>query len=134
MLGWHDGPRVAEVAARFTNEDAIDDAVIAYTSTRTRAEVVDALAPLGLAVTAVRTPPERIDDDPVSAAWGLWPTVHHSKHGDLRVDGLPVHLSRTDWHVERGGPLLGEDNERVLTNLLGVDPAELPELREQGVI
>ena len=132
-LGWRGAP-ATKVAARFADEDAIDDAVIAYTSTRTRAEVVAALAPLGLAVTAVRTPPERIDEDPVSAAWGLWPTVHHSKHGDLRVDGLPIHLSRTDWHVERGGPLLGEDNERVLTNLLGVDPSELPELREQGVI
>ena len=60
-------------------------------------------------------PPERIDDDHErTAAWGLWPTVEHTKHGAMRVDGLPVHLSRTDWRVERGGPLLGEDNDRVL--------------------
>ena len=32
----------------------------------------------------------------------------------VRVDGLPVHLSGTDWRIERGGPVLGEDNERVL--------------------
>ena len=38
----------------------------------------------------------------------------HTKHGAVRVDGLPVHLSGTDWRIERGGPMLGEDNERVL--------------------
>jgi crotonobetainyl-CoA:carnitine CoA-transferase CaiB-like acyl-CoA transferase len=58
----------------------------------------------------------------------------HSKHGPLRVDGLPVHLSRTDWRVERGGPLLGEDTERVLTGLLGLSSAELDDLRAGGVI
>ena len=126
VIGWHDGDR-------FADEDAVDTAVRAHTTMRTRAELVETLTPLGLAVTPVRTPPERIDSDD-AREWGLFPTVHHSKHGDLRVDGLPVHLSRTDWHAERGGPMLGEDTERVLTELLDVDPSEIPTLREQGVI
>ena len=57
---------------------------------------------------------------PTTTAWGLWPTVEHTKHGALRVDGLPVHLSATDWRIRRGGPVLGEDNERVLTEVLGL--------------
>ena len=48
---------------------------------------------------------------PGTAEWGLWPTVHHREMGDVRVDGVPVHLSETDWTIERGGPCLGEHND-----------------------
>ena len=40
-----------------------------------------------------KRPPERCDGDADNEAWGLWPTVDHAKHGAVRVDGLPVHLS-----------------------------------------
>ena len=40
--------------------------------------------------------------------------------GAVRVDGMPVHLSRTDWAIERGAPCLGEHNEYVFGKLLGV--------------
>ena len=53
------------------------------------------------------------------AAWGLWPTVHQTEMGDVRVDGMPVHLSETDWKVERGAPCLGEHNDYVFGELLG---------------
>ncbi len=68
------------------------------------------------------------------AAWGLWPTVQHTKHGPLRADGQPVHLSATDWRIRRGGPVLGEDNERVLTEVLGLTTAEIGRLAAEGVI
>ena len=34
--------------------------------------------------------------------------------GDVRVDGLPVRFSKTDWKIERGGPCVGEHTEEVL--------------------
>jgi crotonobetainyl-CoA:carnitine CoA-transferase CaiB-like acyl-CoA transferase len=83
---------------------------------------------------AVQKPGERIDQDPDTEGFGLWPTVKHSKMGSVRVDGLPVHLSATDWHIEQGGPCLGEHTEEVLAELLGLSSAEVDELREQGVV
>ena len=119
---------------RFRDLDALDRSVAAFTATRTRAAVVAELAPLGVAAASVAISPERIDHDARTADWGLWPTIRHTKHGELRVDGLPAHLSRTDWHVERGGPLLGEDNDRVLCGLLGLSADEVGQLRTDGVI
>ena len=52
----------------------------------------------------------------------------------MRVDGLPVHLSATDWRIDRGGPVLGEDNERVYSEVLGLSSAEIGRLAEDGVI
>jgi crotonobetainyl-CoA:carnitine CoA-transferase CaiB-like acyl-CoA transferase len=54
--------------------------------------------------------------------------------GAVRVDGLPVHLSETDWRIERGAPCLGEHTEEVLTGLLGLSPADVAKLREEGVV
>ena len=48
---------------------------------------------------------------PASGACGR--PSHHREMGDVRVDGIPVHLSETDWAIERGGPCLGEHNDQV---------------------
>jgi benzylsuccinate CoA-transferase BbsF subunit len=108
--------------------------VTAYTSTRSRSVVVTELAAIGLPVAAVVLPSERIDHDQRTKDWGLWPTVVHAKHGPLRVDGLPVHLSGDDWKIERGGPMLGQDNDRVFAELFGLSAVEIDELRAEKVI
>jgi benzylsuccinate CoA-transferase BbsF subunit len=125
------GERIGD---RFADLDGLDRLVTHYTTTRTRGEVVAELAPLGVAVAPVALQSERIDHDERTSNWGLWPTSVHTKHGPLRVDGLPIHLSGGDWTIERGAPLLGEDNDRVLQELLGLTPAEIDELRAEKVI
>ena len=48
--------------------------------------------------------------------------------GDVRVDGMPVRLSKTDWEIRRGAPCLGEHTREVLGSLLGLGDAELDAL------
>ena len=60
--------------------------------------------------------------------------VHHREMGDVRVDGLPVHLSATDWEITRGGPCLGEHNDVVFREVLGLHDDEIAELRAEEVI
>jgi crotonobetainyl-CoA:carnitine CoA-transferase CaiB-like acyl-CoA transferase len=121
-------------ADRFADLDGLDACVASWTSGRTREEVVAALTPLGVPVAPVARPSDRADRDPVADAWGLWPVVHHTKHGHRRVDGLPVHLSSTDWSIRRAGPLLGEHNDVVFGEVLGKSPTEIDGLRADGVI
>ena len=59
--------------------------------------------------------------------------VHHREMGDVRVDGIPVHLSETDWSIERGGPCLGEHTHHVLSEILGLDDDEIEQLAKDGV-
>ena len=66
--------------------------------------------------------------------WGLWPTVTHTEMGRVRVDGLPLHLSRTDWAMSRGAPCLGEHNKAVFGGLLGHSEEELRAFREAGAL
>ena len=78
---------------------------------RDKAATAAALQAAGVPAAPVAKPEERIDHDPATAGFGLWPTVRHTKMGDVRVDGLPVHFSETDWEIERGAPCLGEHTE-----------------------
>jgi benzylsuccinate CoA-transferase BbsF subunit len=131
---WALDARFTELAGRVAHEDDLDASVAAWCRPRERFALADQLQAAGVPAAAVQQPSERIDHDPNTAAWGLWPTVQHRDMGSVRVDGLPVHLSETDWRIECGGPCLGEHNEEVFVGLLGRDPAEIEDLRAEGVV
>lgn len=131
---WAKDDGYATVRGRFGAQDAIDAGLTMWTSTRARDGVVSTLRAAGVPVAPVKRPSERCDGDAENDAWGLWPTAVHAKHGAVRVDGMPVHLSATDWRIERAGPVLGQDNEQVYADVLGLTPAEIGRLADEGVI
>ena len=131
---WCRGEAFADLAKRLAAQDELDQALGAWTGPRRKGDVEAALRDVGVPVAAVAKPAERIDDDPSTGDFGLWPTVRHAKMGEVRVDGQPVHFSKTDWRLERGGPCLGEHTEETLMRLLDMDAGEVAALREEGVI
>lgn len=125
---------LASVAGRARREGELDAAISEWTKQQHRFEAAAQLVAVGVPAAAVTRPSERIDHDPNVAAWGLWPEVDHPAMGRVRVDGLPVHLSETDWQIDAAAPLLGQHNDVVYGDILGLDQAEIDSLREQGVI
>ena len=132
--GWENDSRFATLDARLANEDALDATVGSWTKDQDKFAAAARLQAVSVPATAVQKPEERVDHDPNTEAWGLWPTVHHTEMGDVRVDGLPVHLSETDWELTKGAACLGEDNEKVYGELLGLGSAEINQLHADGVI
>ena len=131
---WAAEARFARLEGRLEHEDALDGCLEGWSESRDMFESARALRAEGVAASAVQRPQQRVDEDANTAAWGLWPTVTHAEMGEVRVDGLPVHLSETDWSIARGAPCLGQDNARVYGEILGVGESELEQLREDGVI
>lgn len=119
---------------RISNQDALDQHVGIWTSERNKFEVASQLNALGVPASAVQKPQERVDQDSSTRDFGLWPTVNHTKMGNVRVDGQPVHFSKTDWKISSAAPCLGEHTEQVLTNLLGLSADDVQQLREEGVV
>ena len=132
--GWATDGRFASMSDRLANEDDLDAAIGDWTGGQERFDLAARLQAAGVAATGVQRPGERIDHDTDTAAWGLWPTVKHTEMGDVRVDGMPVHFSETEWKIERGAPCLGEHNDYVFGELLGVTADELTSLRADGVL
>jgi len=131
---WAASPDYDTVAGRLEREDRLDNEVARWTAGHDRFELAARLQAAGVPAAAVTSPPERIDDDPDVTGWGLWPTVDHAAMDEVRVDGIPVHLSGTDWEITHAAPLLGQHNDLVLTGLLGIPPDEVQSLRDEGVI
>jgi crotonobetainyl-CoA:carnitine CoA-transferase CaiB-like acyl-CoA transferase len=131
---WAADERFATLAGRKAGEDDLDERIAGWTAPLPRDDAVAKVRAAGVPCAAVRRPRERCDDDDELTAWGLWPRSRHTKHGPVRVDGLPIHLSTTDWRIERAGPVLGEDNERVYSEVLGLSSAEIGRLADEGVI
>jgi crotonobetainyl-CoA:carnitine CoA-transferase CaiB-like acyl-CoA transferase len=131
---WTEDERFATLDRRLRHEDALDAHISRWTSTREPFALAALLESVGVPATVVQSPQQRIDQDPNTAAWGLWPAVEQCEMGTVRVDGIPAHLSETDWRIARGAPCLGEHNDDVFGTLLGVDAGEISRLHEEGVL
>lgn len=131
---WSIDPRFDRLAGRLAGEDRLDEMMAQWTRRHDKQELATRLVAAGVPSAPVLRPQERIDQDPRTEDWGLWQTVDHSEVGPARVEGLPVHLSLTDWRFERGAPCLGEHNSYVFGELLGRSASEVEALTEAGVL
>ena len=85
------------LSQRLEKEDDLDALICEWTRSQEKFELQTALRAIPLPASAVQKPNERIDQDPTTTNFGLWPTVTHSAMGEVRVDGLGAQLSDTDW-------------------------------------
>lgn len=131
---WAQSSELTALAGRVRHQSEIDRRLEAWTRQRDRFEVAEMLRRTGVPAAAVSKPVDRIDDHRSTDSWGLFPTVVHDEIGAVRVDGLPVHFSRTDWKIERGAPCLGTDNVDVFCGIVGLTDDELADLASGGVI
>lgn len=73
-------------------------------------------------------------DHPFHQHRGSIRTIHDPLLGDVQVPGFPLHYTA---HVDAGelvAPTLGQHNEEILAELLGIDEAEAADLRERGIV
>ena len=131
---WANDASLATVAGRLAREDELDAQMARFTQTRGRYELAATLRGQGIPAAVIARPSERIDQDAHTREWGLWPTVEHQLMGEVRVDGLGVHLSEQDWRMQRGAPTLGQHNDEVYGTILGLSANEIADLRAEGVI
>ena len=58
----------------------------------------------------------------------------HPKAGKMRIAGNPVKLSESKFKVRNPAPTLGQDNDEVFRQCLGISAQEMEELKQEGVI
>jgi crotonobetainyl-CoA:carnitine CoA-transferase CaiB-like acyl-CoA transferase len=59
--------------------------------------------------------------------------LQHPAVGEETHVANPIRFSRTTQRTAASAPCLGADTEAVLTSVLGLSPAEVADLVEQGV-
>ena len=122
------------VECRIERHDELDRRIEEWTATRAPMDVMQSLQSKGVPAAAVQHPEDRIEHDPNTEAWGLFPTVEHAEMGRVRVDGMAVRLSETPATIEKGAPTLGQHNDEVFGEILGMSPKTMCTLTDEGVI
>jgi crotonobetainyl-CoA:carnitine CoA-transferase CaiB-like acyl-CoA transferase len=122
------------IAARDDEERArLPEDLAAWTSTRHRAEVERELQALGVPA-HVSASSADVAADPQLAHRGHLVTLPHPLHGTAYVEGPRFLLSDTPGTVRRPAPMLGQDNDTVLADILGYPAPAIRELHETGVL
>jgi len=128
-----DDPRFLALADRKTNEDALEAIVEEWTSKQDPMAATELLQAAGVAA----FPPMvnyMLDADPHLAERGFWVEKEHPEVGAVRHAGIPWRMSETPCEVWRAAPTLGQDNDYVFGELLGMSGKQIAELAERGVI
>lgn len=130
---WLTDARFARADARWQNRRELDEQIGAWTRERTKEEVADLLQRAGVAAFASYTARD-IAEDPHLNQRGVIQSKAGPSGESRKVVGPPWRFSRTPGTLERWTPQLGEHNEYVFGELLGLERAEIEELVRTKVI
>jgi crotonobetainyl-CoA:carnitine CoA-transferase CaiB-like acyl-CoA transferase len=125
--------RFGTLAARKANETALDAQVNAWTSELDAHEVMARCQRAGVAAGVVQTT-EELFADPQLRHRGHFVWLDHPEMGPHATDGNAFILSRTPAAYVRPAPLLGQHNEKVCRELLGMRDDEIAALYSVGAL
>ena len=126
-------PRFASLTARVANADAINGIVGDWVRQHTAAELEAMLVAAEVPVTRAHSIAD-IAADPHYAARGDITVVDDPTAGPVRMQAVYPRLSETPGRIQRGAPKLGEHNQEVYGQLLGLSAADIAALASEGVI
>jgi crotonobetainyl-CoA:carnitine CoA-transferase CaiB-like acyl-CoA transferase len=125
------GPDFATAPARKRNEDRLDERIERWTRSHAPQEVVDSLQAAGIAAAYLQSGAS-LSRDPHLRARGVFGRVAHPLLGELQVVGPPFRMEGV--RVPGPAPLLGQHNEYVLGEILGLSDAEIERLVEAEIV
>jgi benzylsuccinate CoA-transferase BbsF subunit len=130
---WAGDKRFATFSGRLKNKAELDRMVEDWTKKHTAEEAMASLQKQGVAAGVVQSASD-LAQDPQLSERGFFIELDHPELGKTVSDATPIRLSETPARYSRAAPLLGQDNEYVYGELLGLSKIELTDLKKQGII
>ena len=128
--------RFADSLARHQRQDELDTIVARWTSSRAHYEAMRELQAQGIPAGPVLNGKQLLAD-PHLRSRGFFEKAEHPPEtglGHREYVSRGWRLSGNSVQIRSGAPMLGEANEFVLGQVLGLDLAEVQRLRDDGVI
>jgi benzylsuccinate CoA-transferase BbsF subunit len=130
---WADDARFADAYRRRQHRSELDSLITTWTSQRTPYVAMETLQAAGVAAMPVMNLEDQFRD-PHLREREIHLESEHPKVGLEFLHGIPWRLSDTPGRIRRPAPLLGEHNQYVFGELLGLPAAEIQRLMEAGAI
>lgn len=131
--GWERDPRFATMDVRREHRSTLDAAIAEWAVPQDKLELMHALQAVGVPAGAVLNAPELVADRHLNTR-GFFVELYQPDVGPIRYPGTPVVLDGARAQDWTPAPTLGQHNEEVLGELLGLDADEIASLYERGVI
>jgi benzylsuccinate CoA-transferase BbsF subunit len=125
--------RFADAASRWQNQEALDQIIGEWTASHSQEEVTQALQKVGVAAMPLLDGRALVRDAHLRERGVLQP-LHHPLIGERLTLSPPWRFSRTPAQIRRPGPLLGEHNQYVLGELLGMPSDEIERLVAEEMV
>lgn len=130
---WTADVKYADVYSRWQHQDEMDRLIEEWTSRHSHYQLAEMLQKVGVAATPALSGTEMFRD-PHLLEREFAAEVEHPVMGKMVVIGPPWKFSGTPARVMRYGPLLGEHNDYVFGEILGMSREEIQEFVDEKVI
>ena len=130
---WTTEDRFASRYQRQRHRGELDDQLSEWTSQRDAWEITELLQSHGVAAIPVMDAEERLHDRH-NQERGLYHEIEHPSLGVEPIFNLMWNLEKTPPSIRSHAPLLGQHNQQVLCDMLGLSPSELSDLEQRQIV
>jgi len=130
---WVEDARFSDVLGRYRHQDELDKLIETCTIQYDHYEIMRILQRVDVPAGPVLDAKELVEE-PHLQERGLFEAVTHPEAGTHPYIGRFAGFSKTPLSIRMPAPCLGEHNQRVFGELLGLSTEEVTELEEQGII
>jgi benzylsuccinate CoA-transferase BbsF subunit len=130
---WGQDPRFATQTGRLAHREELDRLVEAWTIQHDAEAAADTLQKAGVPAGVVQNCLD-LHQDPRLEAWGMFQYLEHKEMGPSPYEGHQFHLSKTPGELRWAAPVMGQHNEYVFKEILGLSQEEIVKLAEEKVI
>ena len=125
--------RFADHQARGAHQQKLDAIIAQWTATQPTRELLALLEQHGVPSGLIYRASDMFDD-PHFAAREAIVSTSHPHFGKLRMQNVAPRLSRSPSSVRTAAPEIGQHNDEIYQQVLGLDAAAIARYRAQGVI
>jgi formyl-CoA transferase len=126
-------PKYSTHGARGAHQVELDALVERWTQTLTTRQVLDLMDQFGVPAGLIYRAPDMLEDPHFQARDAIV-SVPHPDFGELKMQNVAPKLSETPGSIRSPSPALGQHNDEIYRQLLGLSEARYSELKAAKVI
>jgi crotonobetainyl-CoA:carnitine CoA-transferase CaiB-like acyl-CoA transferase len=126
--------RFRTVSDRVTHNEALKVCIETWTRQHTVEEIVDLALCKGIPASPIYDLKQITEDEHISQAREMFVEIEHPIIGPMKVFGNPVKLMDTMPAIKTPSPALGQHNEEIFMQTLGLTREQMDQFAADGVI
>ena len=130
---WSAEKRFCNALSRWKHQDELDHLIQEWTTRRQHLEAMETLQAAGVPAGAVVNSQERFENEHLQER-GYFLQGSSPEVGSHYYQGPPMKLTRTPITIQRLAPALGEHNEYIFGELLGLSKGQIDALEREQII